>query len=112
METKITNHTFYPNGENANIPDVELVSVLGDDRDMSAHFLWRGTKQWLAMSKDNYYNDNSWLVVETDYSEEFQEWLDEELSGYDSLETMFGTIDFLPNESYLFIVSRGGETNE
>jgi len=105
--TKITNHTFYPNGENGFIPDVELISVVGDDRDMGVHFLWRGTKQWLAMSKDNYYNDNYWLVTETDYTEDFQEWLDEELSGYDSLETMFGTLQ--TDTNYNIVVEKVGE---
>jgi len=107
METKITNHTFYPNGENEFIPDVELISVSGDDRDMSVHFLWRGTKQWLAMSKDNHYGDGYWLVVKTDYSEEFEEWLDEELSGYDSLESMFETLQTKTN--YNIVVEKVGE---
>lgn len=71
------------------IPNVELAKVLGDSRDRSIHFLWNGTKQWLAMSKDNGYNDNAWLVTETDYTEEFQAWLDENLENYDSLESMF-----------------------
>ena len=102
METKITKHTFYPNGENGFIPDVRLVSVSGDDRDMGVHFLWAGTRQWLAMSKDNPYGDNQWLVVKTDYTPEFQEWLDEELSGYDSLETMFGTLQ--ENTNYNILV--------
>lgn len=106
--TKITNHTFYPDGENGCIPDVELISVSGDDRDMSVHFFWRGTKQWLAMSKDNYYGDNCWLVVETDYTEDFEEWLEEELSGYDSLETMFGTMDII-NNNYNIVVEKAGE---
>lgn len=82
-------HDFYPDGENGYIPDVKLVKVEGNSRDRSIHFLWRGTKQWVAMSKDNSYNDGYWLVTETDYTEEFQEWLDDELSGYSSLESMF-----------------------
>jgi hypothetical protein len=106
METKITNHTFYPDGEQAFIPDVELVSVSGDDRDMGVHFLWRGTKQWLAMSKDNPYGDNAWLVVKTDYTENFEEFLDEELGGYDSLETMFGTLQAETN--YNIVVEKVG----
>ena len=40
------------------VPDLQLVKVSGDNRDRSVHFLWRGTKQWLAMSKDNYYDDD------------------------------------------------------
>jgi hypothetical protein len=109
METNITNHTFYPDGEQAFIPDVELVSVSGDDREMSVHFLWRGTKQWLSMSKDNEYNDNSWLVIETDYSEEFEDFLDSELSSYDSLEVMFGTMEILPDPHYNIVVEKEGK---
>jgi hypothetical protein len=102
----ITKHTFYPDVDSAFIPDVELVSVSGDDRDMGVHFLWRGNKQWLAMSKDNPYGDNCWLVVETDYTEDFQEWLDEELSGYDSLESMFETLQ--ANTNYNIVVEKVG----
>jgi hypothetical protein len=108
----ITNHTFYPNGESAFIPDVELVSVSGDDRDMRVHFLWRGTKQWLAMSKDNEYMDNSWLVTETDYTEDFEEFLEDELSSYDSLEVMFGTMEILPDPNYNIVVEKVGVNNE
>ena len=80
------------------IPDLKLVKITGDDRDRSIHFLWRGDRQWLAMSKDNPYEDNCWLVVKTDYTEEFQEFLDEELSGYDSLESTFELSDIIPTE--------------
>jgi hypothetical protein len=78
------------------IPDLELVKISGDDRDRSVHFLWRGTKQWLAMSKDNHYGDNEWLVVKTDYTEDFENFLDEELGGYDSLESTFELSDIIP----------------
>ncbi len=78
------------------VPDLQLVKVSGDNRDRSVHFLWRGTKQWLAMSKDNYYDDDGWLVVKTDYTEEFQEFLNEELDDYDSLELTFELADLFP----------------
>jgi hypothetical protein len=80
------------------IPDLKLVKITGDDRDRSIHFTWRGDRQWLAMSKDNPNGDNYWLVVKTDYTEEFQEFLDEELSGYDSLESTFELSDIIPTE--------------
>ena len=79
------------------VPDLQLVKVSGDDRDRGVHFLWRGTKQWLAMSKDNYYGDNEWLVVKTDYTDDFQDFLDEELGGYDSLESTFELSDLFPS---------------
>jgi hypothetical protein len=78
------------------IPDLKLIKISGDDRDRSIHFLWRGEAQWLAMSKDNPYGDNCWLVVKTDYTDEFQEYLDEELGGYDSLESTFELSDLIP----------------
>lgn len=93
-------HTFYPDGENGYIPDVQLLKVTGNDRDRGVYFLWRGKEQWLAMSKDNAYEDGFWCVVKTDYTEEFDEWLDENLGGYDSLESMFSTGigDIIPDD--------------
>jgi hypothetical protein len=73
------------------IPDVQLVKVSGDSTDRSVHFLWRGEKQWLALSTDNDYGDGCWLVVKTDYTKKFEKWLDKNLDGYDSLESMFTT---------------------
>ena len=78
------------------VPNLELVKVSGDDRDRSVYFLWQGTKQWLAMSKDNYLGDNCWLVVKTDYTEDFADFLDAELGGYDSLESTFELSDLFP----------------
>ena len=86
------------------IPDLKLVKISGDGRDRSIHFLWRGEAQWLAMSKDNPYDDNCWLVVKTDYTDEFQEYLDEELSGYDSLESTFELADLIPLDYELVFV--------
>jgi hypothetical protein len=94
-------HDFYPHGENEFIPDVKLVKVEGNYTERSVWFLWRGTEQWLKMSKDNEYGDNFWLVVDTNYTNDFQEFLYEELGGYDSLETMFSTgIDDVIPETY------------
>ena len=89
MMTKMKYDLYSPDLNLSPIPDLKLVKVSGDDRDRSVHFLWRGEAQWLAMSKDNYYGDNCWLVVKTDYTPEFQEFLDDELGGYDSLESTF-----------------------
>jgi hypothetical protein len=93
-------HDFYTES-NGYIPDVKLTKIAGDERDVSAYFTWRDKPQWLAMSKDNHYGDNCWLVVKTDYTEDFQEWLDEELGGYDSLETMFASA--IPDTTYEII---------
>jgi hypothetical protein len=89
-------YDFYKDGPNGFIPDVKLVKIEGDDRTRAVWFLWRGAEQWLEMSKDNYYGDNSWLVTETSYTKDFEEFLDEELEGYDSLESMFELSDIIP----------------
>ena len=95
-------HDFYPEGDNEFIPDVKVVKVQGDYTERYVIFMWRGTEQWLKMSKDNEYHDNCWLVVETKYTDEFEEWLDKNLEGYDSLESMFSTgLDVAIPETYL-----------
>jgi hypothetical protein len=97
MENKktITNHTFYPDGENSFIPDIELVKVSGDFTDRSVWFLWRGIEQFVFMTKDNQYGDSFWLITDTEYTDEFQDFLDEELENYDSLESMFDSYEFI-----------------
>jgi hypothetical protein len=49
-------------------------------------FTWRGTEQWLKMLLQQ---DGFWLIVDTDYTEEFEQYLDEHLENHDSLESMF-----------------------
>jgi hypothetical protein len=91
-------HDFYPDGENEYIPDIKLIKIEGNDIERSVWFTWRETEQWLKLSRENEYGDFSWLVVDTDYTDDFDEWLDEELEGYDSLESMFttGVRDVIP----------------
>jgi hypothetical protein len=88
----MTTHDFYaePNGW---IPDVKLKKIAGDYQEIRAWFTWRGQDQWLKMSRDNHYGDGYFLVVETDYTEEFYEWFTEgDGQGYDSLESMFESV--------------------
>jgi hypothetical protein len=40
--------------------------------------------------------DGYWLITETTYTDEFQEWLDEYLDEYDSLEYMFDVGNLIP----------------
>lgn len=80
------------------IPDVELVKVEGDAITRRVWFLWRGTEQWLEMSKDNQYGDFSWVIVDNTYTDEFDEWLNDNLENYDSLEFMFDLSDVIPTE--------------
>ena len=102
----ITNHTFYPDGENNFLPDIELVKVSGDFTDRSIWFLWRGTEQFAFMTTDSNYGDYWWIITRTEYTDEFQEFLDNELDGYDSLETMFDSLDEFIPENYELIFER------
>jgi len=96
----ITNHTFYPDGENNFLPGIELVKVSGNFEDRSIWFIWQGIEQFAFMTKDNEYGDYQWLITRTEYTDEFQEFLDNELDGYDSLETMFDSLDEFIPENY------------
>jgi hypothetical protein len=101
MENKqtITNHTFYADGENSFIPDIELVKVSGNFTDRSVWFLWRKAEQFVFMTKDNEYDDSFWLITDTEYTKDFQDFLDEKLEDYDSLEAMFDSYEFI-TENY------------
>lgn len=91
-------HDFYKDGDDGWIPDVKLTKVEGDRTERRVWFLWRGTPQWLEMSTAY---DGYWLVTDTEYTDEFDEWLDENLDDYDSLESMFSTgIDDVISETY------------
>jgi hypothetical protein len=103
----IFHHTFYPDGENNFIPGIELVKVSGNFIDKSVWFLWQGTEQFAFMSKDNEYGDFHWLIKDTEYTDKFQEFLDDELGGYDSLETMFSSLDKRIPENYELTFERG-----
>ena len=92
---EITNYDLY-RGYDDYVPDIELVRIEGDAIDRSVWFLWRGTEQWLKMSAVNAYDDGYWLIVETKYTDEFDEWLAENLSEYDSLENLFDVDDIIP----------------
>jgi len=99
-------YDIYATPNNAFIPDVEIKSVedYADNQKRSVAFLWRGTKQWLELSKDNSYNDGNWLITDTEYTKEFEEWLDENLDQYDSLESLFG-MDFPDTKQVYFVVA-------
>jgi hypothetical protein len=93
-------HDFYADeNETGWIPDVKMTKVEGDRVERRVWFLWRGTPQWLEMTTDS--DDGYWWVHKTKYTDEFDAWLDENLDGYDSLESMFssGLLDVIP-ETY------------
>jgi hypothetical protein len=93
-------HDFYKDeNETGWIPDVKMTKVEGDFSERRVWFLWRGTPQWLEMTTNS--DDGYWWIHKTEYTDEFQEWLYENLDGYDSLESMFssGLVDVIP-ETY------------
>jgi hypothetical protein len=99
-------YDIYATPNNAFIPDVEIKSVedYADNQKRSVAFLWRGTKQWLELSKDNSYNDGNWLITDTEYTPDFEEWLDENLENYDSLESLF-SMEFPTTKQFYFVVA-------
>jgi hypothetical protein len=80
----MTQNLYTPNS--SFIPDVVLVKATTDDYFKRVWFTWRGTEQWLKMLLQQ---DGFWLIVDTDYTEEFEQYLDEHLEDHDSLESMF-----------------------
>jgi len=96
---RVVEHDFYKDeNETGWIHDVKLVKVEGDRTERRVWFLWRGEPQWLEMTTAD---DGFWLIYNTKYTDEFQDWLDEELGGYDSLESMFSTgLDEVIPETY------------
>ena len=88
-------HDFYKD-DNDWIPDVQLLKVEGDRTERRVWFLWREKPQWLEMTTEQ---DGYWLVTDTKYTDEFYDWLEENIIDYDSLESMFSTglLDLLPD---------------
>lgn len=91
-------YDLYKNPDTYFIPDVQLAKVEGNWRDRYVWFSWRGTEQALKMSRINDYDDLAWLIVDTNYTDDFTNWLDENLDEYDSLEAMFSLEDLIPDE--------------
>ena len=90
-------HDFYKDeNETGWIPDVKMTKVEGDRTERRVWFLWRGKAQWLEMTTAD---DGFWLITNTEYTEDFEEWLDENLDDYDSLESMFSTglLEIIPD---------------
>ena len=104
-------HDFYADeNETGWIPDVKMTKVEGDRTERRVWFLWQGKPQWLEMSTQY---DGFWLVSDTKYTEDFEEWLDENLDDYDSLESMFSTglLDVIP-DTYSVEFEVGEDDNE
>ena len=89
-------YDLYANEDNSFIPDVVITKVEGtwlENAGRQIWFEWRETQQWCQMEIDEGY----WLITETKYTPELEEWLDENLDKYDSLEFMFDLNDLVPN---------------
>ncbi len=75
------------------IPDVKIKKIEGNCDYLKVWFDWKGKEQMSKMEWDNHdYNDNYWLITDCDYTDDFTEWLDENLGDYDSLESMFESL--------------------
>jgi hypothetical protein len=48
-------------------------------------------------------DDGHYLITDTNYTEEFESWLDENLENYDSLESMFGLIPKTTKQVYFVV---------
>ena len=96
-------YDIYATPNNAFIPDVEIKSVedYADNQKRSVAFLWRGTKQWLELTNQD---DGHYLITDTEYTPDFEEWLDENLENYDSLESLFG-MEFPTTKQFYFVVA-------
>lgn len=67
-------------------PGIELSKIVAEDEQMAVWFSWRGKPQWCYMELED---DGHFLIWQTNYTERFQLWLDENLCDYDSLEATF-----------------------
>jgi hypothetical protein len=96
-------YDIYATPNNAFIPDVEIKSVedYADNQKRSVAFLWQGTKQWLELTIQD---DGFYLITDTEYTDEFESWLDENLENYDSLESLFG-MKFSTTKQVYFVVA-------
>jgi hypothetical protein len=100
-------YDIYATRNNAFIPDVVLHKFEDVNAERFVSFEWRGADQWLKMEIQD---DGHYLIIDTNYTEEFQSWLDENLENYDSLESMFGLIPKTTKQVY-FVVAVEFEDN-
>lgn len=70
------------------VPEIVITKTENPDRiTKSVWFEWRGVSQFAEMTWES---NGGWLITQTNYSEAFSEWLDENLNDFDSLESLFG----------------------
>jgi hypothetical protein len=93
-------YDIYATRNNAFIPDVVLHKFEDVNAERFVSFEWRGADQWLKMEIQD---DGHYLIIDTNYTEEFQSWLDENLENYDSLESMFGLIPKTTKQVYFVV---------
>lgn len=96
-------YDIYATPNNAFIPDVEVRIIDDfDDKTKNVWFSWRGDRQFLKMEIQD---DGHFLITDTEYTEGFQAWLDENLADYDSLESMFEIENNPSNKQVYFVVA-------
>jgi hypothetical protein len=93
-------YDIYATPNNAFIPDVVLHKFEDVNAERFVSFEWRGADQWLKMEIQD---DGHYLITDTNYTEEFESWLDENLENYDSLESMFGLIPKTTKQVYFVV---------
>lgn len=70
------------------VPEIKITKIENLDRiTRSVWFEWRGVPQFAQMTWET---NGGWIIVSTNYTAEFGEWLDKNINDYDSLETLFG----------------------
>ena len=95
-------YDIYATPNNAFIPDVEVKIVDEyDEGKKSIWFFWRGVKQWVEMTIQD---DGFYLITDSEYTDEFQSWLDENLENHDSLESMFEGVSNSPKDKQVYFV--------
>lgn len=78
--------TYQFHYKDTQFPDIKLGKIIADTDRMSVWFSWRDAPQWCYMEKET---DGHFLIWQTNYTDTFQDWLDENLHEYDSLEATF-----------------------
>lgn len=95
-------YDIYATPNNAFIPDVEVKIVDEyDEGKKSIWFFWRGVKQWVEMTIQD---DGFYLITDSEYTDEFQSWLDKNLENHDSLESMFEGVSNSPKDKQVYFV--------
>jgi len=78
--------TYQFHYKDTQFPDIKINKILAENKQMAFWFSWRDAPQWCYMELED---DGHFLIWQTNYTDAFQDWLDENLHDYDSLEATF-----------------------